>query len=162
GKSASVAPGRGSGVVNTWRRGRRNRHRGWRDEMVGASPASPRLAPEHTPTDSTVDNLSPTQTVCNRTLPTDTVPEQPVRAHDPPHTTKGHTHRCHLSLPHACQPLPAPAPSSNHRPEPDEAIKLFRRHFLNRTDKVAFKPAWEGKTACPAQGGDNLDALLTA
>src|SRR4051812_18426956 len=61
----------------------------------------------------------------------------------------------------------AARPSDNgtgppHRPEQEKAVALYRRHFLNRTDRVAFKPTWEGKTACPARGGDNLDALLLA
>jgi hypothetical protein len=38
-------------------------------------------------------------------------------------------------------------------------ISLLHRYFLNRTDRVAFAPPWEGD-ACPVDATDNLDALL--
>ncbi len=41
-------------------------------------------------------------------------------------------------------------------------ISLLRKRFFNRIDKVAFRPPWEGKSACPAIGEDNLDAMLAA
>jgi hypothetical protein len=47
-----------------------------------------------------------------------------------------------------------------HVPDAATALALYGRHFLNRTDRVAFGPPWGN--ACPAEGGDNLDALLRA
>ncbi len=45
-------------------------------------------------------------------------------------------------------------------PPPEEAVAVFRRWFLNRTDHVAVRAPW-GKP-CPVDGGDELDALLRA
>jgi hypothetical protein len=56
-------------------------------------------------------------------------------------------------------------PEQNPRPDAAAAIDLIRRHFLNRTDVVAYAPptSWGWKIdACPTQTGDNLDALLRA
>jgi hypothetical protein len=46
------------------------------------------------------------------------------------------------------------------RPDPAVAVELFKRHFLNRTDRVAFKPG--ESEACPAEGNGYLDGLLTS
>ena len=46
------------------------------------------------------------------------------------------------------------------RPDAEEAIRLFRRWFLNRTDVVAIRAPWE--KPCPVAGGDGLDPLLAA
>ncbi|MFH2000492.1 MAG: hypothetical protein ABIK28_12475, partial [Planctomycetota bacterium] len=42
----------------------------------------------------------------------------------------------------------------------DRALKVLKKHFLNRTDKVAILAPWS--KPCPVSGGDNLDALLRA
>src|SRR5215472_16915796 len=52
--------------------------------------------------------------------------------------------------------------SATGKPDADLAIMLFRRHFLNRTDRVAFRPPWPDHDACPCEGGDNFDAMLRA
>ena len=46
------------------------------------------------------------------------------------------------------------------RPAVEDALRLFRARFLNRTDVVAVLAPW-GKP-CPVEGGDALDALLAA
>jgi hypothetical protein len=47
-------------------------------------------------------------------------------------------------------------------PDVARLTALLRRRFFNRTDVVAFRPPWGGRKACPAVGGDNLDAMLAA
>src|SRR5262245_44459154 len=51
--------------------------------------------------------------------------------------------------------------SFRYVPAPLVALDLLKRHFFNRTDRVAFKPPWDSE-ACPADGGDKLDAMLKA
>jgi len=45
-------------------------------------------------------------------------------------------------------------------PDPQSALELLRRYFLCRTDRIAFLAPW-GKP-CPAEVGEELDALLRA
>lgn len=52
------------------------------------------------------------------------------------------------------------------RPTPDDAVRLFRQFFLNRTDRVCFEATWKsGKNSpCPLAPDDepHLDAILRA
>jgi hypothetical protein len=57
--------------------------------------------------------------------------------------------------------LAPPALGGKHCCGSDAALSLIRRHFLNRTDFVAFAPPW-GQDAARAVAGDNLDAMLAA
>jgi hypothetical protein len=43
-------------------------------------------------------------------------------------------------------------------PHPRHALALFRKHFFNRTDRVAFLAPWGDP--CPCVGDDRLDGLL--
>jgi hypothetical protein len=53
------------------------------------------------------------------------------------------------------------AEPTRHAPPPDTAVRLFRERFLNRVDRLAFKPPWDA-TACPFDPGGDLEAILRA
>src|SRR2546421_118818 len=40
-------------------------------------------------------------------------------------------------------------------------LELLRKHFLNRTDRLAFKPSWSADV-CPVEGNENLEVMLQA
>jgi hypothetical protein len=51
-------------------------------------------------------------------------------------------------------------PATGLRPTAEKAVALFRRYFLNRTDRLCFFAPW--RSPCPIEGGSNLDAVLAA
>jgi hypothetical protein len=53
------------------------------------------------------------------------------------------------------------AEPTRHAPPPDVALRLFRERFLNRADRLAFKPPWDA-AACPFDPCGDLDAILRA
>jgi hypothetical protein len=52
------------------------------------------------------------------------------------------------------------ATQAEHASSGDHAVALLKQFFFSRVDKVAIVPLWPNCAACPAHGGNSLDALL--